>query len=161
MKKFTLRILNVFKETIVDGEGLRYSIYFSGCGHRCLGCHNEFSWDCNNGELLTKEILDKICEEINSNPMLDGVTISGGDPLFNPQEMCEVLRILKEKTGKNIWLYTGFTLDQIWKDKNKHKCLNYVDVLVDGPFVKECYSPSLQFVGSSNQRIIEKINFNI
>ena len=105
--KFTLRLLNVFKETIVDGVGLRYSLYFSGCSHKCPSCHNVCSWNENNGEIITYEKLDEIVTEINENVLLDGITISGGDPLYNPKDMEKVLKYLKEKTGKNVWLYTA------------------------------------------------------
>mgnify|MGYP000957283995 FL=1 len=160
-KIFSLRLLRTFKETIVDGVGLRYSIYFSGCSHACPGCHNKYSWNPNNGTKLTYEILNEIADEINQNELLDGITISGGDPLFNPKDMLEVLKFLKEKTKKNIWMYTGYTLEEIKKDDLRKKCLKYVDVLVDGKFVKELYDPKIKFRGSSNQRIIKKEDFGI
>ena len=131
-KDFSLKLLRTFKETIVDGVGLRYSIYFSGCSHACPGCHNEYSWNPNNGIELTYKILNEIANEINQNELLDGITISGGDPLFNPKDMLKVLKFLKKKTKKNIWMYTGYTLEEIKKDDLRKKCLKYVDVLVDG-----------------------------
>ena len=158
-KEFTLRILGIYRETIVDGEGLRYSIYFSGCPHACPGCHNEESWNPCNGEKMTYEKLEEIAEEINSNELLDGITVSGGDPLFNPVEMFEVLKFLKKKTGKNIWVYTGYTIEDILENRERKACLKYIDVLVDGLFIKELYSPALKFRGSSNQRIIRKSEF--
>lgn len=154
-EKFTLRLMKIFRETIVDGDGLRYSLYFSGCIHKCPGCHNEYSWNACNGETVTYEMLEKIAGEINANKMLDGITVSGGDPLYNPEDMLKVLRFLKERTSKNIWLYTGYTLEEIEADEVRSKCLEYADVLVDGKFVKELYSPELKFRGSSNQRIID------
>ena len=158
---FTLRLLMTYKETIVDGVGLRYSLYFAGCSHACPGCHNEYSWNPKHGNILTYEKLEEIAKEINENTLLDGITISGGDPLFNPVEMLKVLKFLKEKTKKNIWLYTGYTLEQVREDELRRKCLEYVDVLVDGRFVKELYDPKLKFRGSSNQRIIKKEDFFI
>ena len=158
---FTLRLLMTYKETIVDGVGLRYSLYFAGCSHACPGCHNEYSWNPKHGNILTYEKLEEIAKEINENILLDGITISGGDPLFNPVEMLKVLKFLKEKTKKNIWLYTGYTLEQVREDELRRKCLEYVDVLVDGRFVKELYDPNLKFRGSSNQRIIKKKDFFI
>ena len=88
-KEFTLRILGIYRETIVDGEGLRYSIYFSGCLHACPGCHNEESWNPCNGEKLTYGKLDEIVEEINSNELLDGITVSGGDPRIFPSRFTQ------------------------------------------------------------------------
>ena len=152
---FTLRLLMTYKETIVDGVGLRYSLYFAGCSHACPGCHNEYSWNPKHGNILTYEKLEEIAKEINENTLL------GGDPLFNPTDMLKVLKFLKEKTKKNIWLYTGYTLEQVREDKLRRKCLEYVDVLVDGRFVKELYDPNLKFRGSSNQRIIKKEYFFI
>ena len=160
-KDFSLRLLRTFKETIVDGVGLRYSIYFSGCSHACPGCHNKYSWNPNNGTELTYEILNEIANEINQNELLDGITISGGDPLFNPKDMLKVLKFLKEKTKKNIWMYTGYTLEEIKKDDLRKKCLKYVDVLVDGRFIKELYDPNIKFRGSSNQRIRKREDFGI
>lgn len=158
---FTLRLLMTYKETIVDGIGLRYSLYFAGCSHACPGCHNEYSWNPNHGNILTYEKLEEIAKEINENTLLDGITISGGDPLFNPTDMLKVLKFLKAKTGKNIWLYTGYTIEQLREDELRKKCLKYVDVLVDGRFVKELYNPNIKFRGSSNQRIINKEEFFI
>jgi len=158
---FTLRLLMTYKETIVDGEGLRYSLYFAGCSHACPSCHNEYSWNPKHGNVLTYDKLEEIAKEINENTLLDGITISGGDPLFNPADMLKVLKFLKEKTKKNIWLYTGYTLEQVQEDELRRKCLEYVDVLVDGRFVKELYDPNLKFRGSSNQRIIKKEDFFI
>ena len=158
---FTLRLLMTYKETIVDGIGLRYSLYFAGCSHACPGCHNEYSWNPKHGNISTYEKLEEIAKEINENTLLDAITISGGDPLFNPVEMLKVLKFLKEKTKKNIWLYTGYTLEQVREDELRRKCLEYVDVLVDGRFIKELYDPNLKFRGSSNQRIIKKEYFFI
>lgn len=157
--KFNLRILGTYRETVVDGEGLRYSIYFAGCTHACKGCHNKESWCPDNGTLITEEYLDKIINEINSNPILDGITLSGGDPLYNPEEMLEVVKYLKEKTKINIWLYTGYTIEELRKDNKRMAVLEYVDIIVDGKFVQELYDPLLKFRGSSNQRIIRKKDF--
>ncbi|PXV65933.1 anaerobic ribonucleoside-triphosphate reductase activating protein [Dysgonomonas alginatilytica] len=155
MFKDSLHILKIYEETISDGEGLRYSIYLSGCKHHCKGCHNESSWNPNTGTPLSKEWLLEIIEDINSNPLLDGITISGGDPFFYPQSLVTLLKILKEQTKLNIWCYTGYTYEEILAKKELHACLTYIDVLVDGRFMKEKYSPSLAFRGSINQRIIK------
>jgi anaerobic ribonucleoside-triphosphate reductase activating protein len=157
--KFNLKMLGTYKETVVDGEGLRYSIYFSGCTHSCKGCHNKESWCPDNGKLVNLEYLEEIVNEINSNPLLDGITLSGGDPLYNPEEMLEIVKYLKEKTGMNIWLYTGYTIEELRKDNKRMAVLEYVDTIVDGKFVQELYDPLLKFRGSSNQRIIRKKDF--
>lgn len=150
----SLRILDILPETILDGEGIRYSIYLAGCNHNCPGCHNPQSHNPEVGEIVTDEVIEKIIEEILNNSMLDGVTFSGGDPLFNPKEFLPLLRSIKERTHLNIWCYTGFKYEDIKGHPLYQPLLEYIDVLVDGRFVSSLYDPTLSFRGSSNQRII-------
>ena len=150
-----LHYLYTYPETIVDGEGIRYSIYLAGCRHHCKGCHNKASWNPQAGSLLTQQKVDEIINEINTNPLLDGITFSGGDPFYNPEEFLPLIKTIKERTNMNIWCYTGSTYEQLMNMKVCREILQLVDVLVDGKFIEDLYSPYLEFRGSSNQRIIK------
>ncbi len=161
---YGLRLLRVYEETIIDGDGLRYSFYLSGCRHQCPFCQNPESWNPAVGQLLTDEVLEKHIQNILDNPLLSGITLSGGDPFFNPSGLLALLKILKGRTGANIWCYTGYTLESLARSSVLLAPLEYIDVLVDGPFIKEIRDQDiinevnggeeLLFRGSSNQRII-------
>ena len=145
-----IRILDILEETMMDGPGLRTSIYCAGCAHRCPGCHNPQSWDFMGGrEVDIQEILDVVRADEFAN-----VTFSGGDPFYQVEAFTELARRIKEETGKNIWCYTGFTYEEILADERLSQMLPYIDTLVDGPFIQELRDPDLPFRGSSNQRII-------
>ena len=149
-----LNIINVYPETIADGYGLRYSIYLAGCRHACPGCHNPESWSPDAGEPFTELILSRIIGEINNDTLLDGITLSGGDPFYNPEALLELLKRLKAETRQNIWCYTGFVYETLLHNETTRECLRYIDTLVDGPFVRQLHDPALLFRGSSNQRIL-------
>ncbi|WP_067841004.1 anaerobic ribonucleoside-triphosphate reductase activating protein [Amphibacillus sediminis] len=145
-----MRVLNILHDSVVDGEGLRTVIFFAGCPHFCQGCHNPESWNIRNGKEMTqKEIVD----EVLSNPLCD-VTLSGGDPFYQADEVAELARCLRAH-GKNIWAYTGYTLEELLKLGGSYiELLKQCDVLVDGRFILAERDLSLDFRGSRNQRII-------
>ena len=144
-----IRILDIIKGTTVDGPGFRTSIYFAGCVHQCPGCHNPQSWDFSAGmEMEIEEILKIVREEDFD------VTLSGGDPLCSPVELFELTKAIKI-LGYNIWVYTGYTYEEIKDNKILKDSLQYVDTIVDGRFIESLKNPDLQFRGSANQRIID------
>lgn len=147
------RILNIIPDTAVDGTGLRTSVYFAGCNHRCKGCHNPESWNFDAGEEIEiSEIVDKVDEYDNHK-----VTLSGGDPMYRKEEVAELIKELKKRIPDiNIWIYTGFTHEELMDldDNIVNEILDNIDVLVDGPFVEDLKSDECLFRGSTNQRII-------
>ncbi len=150
-----MKVMNIIHDSVVDGEGLRTVIFFAGCPHFCRGCHNPKSWNISNGTEMT---VQEIVEEVASNSLTD-VTFSGGEPFLQAQEVSKVAKQLKN-LGKNIWVYTGYTLEQLLASEDTYKLelLRYCDVLVDGPFILEERDLTLKFRGSKNQRIITILN---
>lgn len=145
-----LRVIDISEGTSVDGPGLRTSIYFSGCEHKCPGCHNPQSWDIEAGREATIEELLSIIEFNDFN-----VTFSGGDPLFQAEEVTELARQIKAKYNKNIWCYTGYFWENIVDNPRFRPLLETIDVLVDSPFILAQRNIELRFRGSNNQRIID------
>lgn len=154
-----MNYISIIDETITDGNGLRTSIYVSGCNHHCDGCHNPQTWSFEAGEPLTKELIELLIQNIKNNPLLNGVTFSGGDPLEvgNAESLLDFLKMFK-RARINVWCYTGYIYEDLLDMPVQRECLKYIDVLVDGPFIKELKDPDLIFRGSSNQRIIKLVN---
>lgn len=145
-----LKVLNIIEGTSVDGPGLRTSIYFAGCHHQCPGCHNPQSWNVDGGTPMT---INQIMEVVRENDF--NVTFSGGDPLFQPiDELTELAKAIRD-AGYSIWCYSGFTYDVLTKRHDLQSLFNYIDVLVDGPFIEAQRDSSLLFRGSSNQRLVD------
>ena len=145
-----IRILSIKYGTSVDGIGLRTSLYCAGCENRCPGCHNPQSWDEYGGEAIPVEELFRLIVEADMN-----VTFTGGDPMFHPEGFTTLARMIKERTDKTIWCYTGYRFEELIQCPSRKALLELCDVLVDGPFLLAERDLSLPFRGSRNQRIID------
>lgn len=141
--------------SIVDGPGVRFAIYTQGCMHHCEGCHNPKTWATEDNIVYD---IDKLIELVEDQSLGKSVTLTGGDPLFQIDSTIELASKLKAK-GYNIWLYTGYTLEQIKSNQKLSGILNHIDVLVDGKFVEELKDFNLEYRGSSNQKIIKSEDF--
>lgn len=150
-----IRIFGVVEESIVDGPGIRYSIFVQGCSHGCPGCHNPESHSPKGGELRS---IESVLGGIRSNKLIAGVTLSGGEPFEQPHA-CAVLAQQLKTDGYNIWTFTGYLYEDLMKMSQANPdiacLLDNIDVLVDGPFVEELKSLELDWRGSSNQRVID------
>ena len=152
-----MKIAGFYDESISNGLGWRAVLFVSGCPHHCPGCHNKEAQDFNYGEEFNEE---EILKRIKENSILNGITISGGEPLCK-ENIPGVLKFIKDvkaiRPEFNEWCYSGYTLDQLIdrNDEETNKCLNEIDVLVDGRFVEAKKDPTLKFRGSSNQRILD------
>ena len=142
-------IIEIIRGTTVDGPGFRTSIYFAGCHHRCLGCHNPQSWDFAAGKPMSIDEIMAVVEEEDFD-----VTLSGGDPLYHPEFVRELTRRIVG-TGHTVWVYTGFTLEEIEASPTLLLALEHTDTIVEGPYVESLRDPDLLFRGSSNQRIVK------
>ena len=143
------------EDSIVDGEGIRAVIWTQGCAHKCPGCHNPQTHSFDDGYLIDIEKVESMIDDLEGQ---DGITFSGGDPFYQPEECAELAKYARKK-GLNIWCYTGFTYESLIKlsvnDYNIMKFLKEIDVLIDGPFLLEKKSLDAIFRGSTNQRIID------
>ena len=138
-------------DSIVDGEGVRTVIWTQGCLHNCKGCHNPGTHDFNGGFSVD---IEEIISEIKKLEGQEGITFSGGDPLFQ-SEACALIAKEAKECNLDIWCYTGFKFEDIINIPKFKEFLKYVDVLVDGKFIEEEKSLNLDFRGSKNQRIID------
>ena len=148
-----MNYLSISKEDMCNGMGSRVVLWVSGCEHRCKNCRSKFSWNHDNGSLFNQETLDELCQELNKD-YHKGLTLSGGDPLSikNREPIANLLGYIKTLyPDKDVWCYTGYTWDEI-KDL---KCMEFIDVLVDGKYIEEMSNPSPKWCGSNNQRVID------
>ena len=149
--KIRLAAPNIQKDSVVDGEGIRAVIWTQGCSHNCPGCHNPETHSLWGGKLIE---VQEVIEQMNANPLSDGLTLSGGEPFFQPYACAEIAKAAKDR-GLSVWCYTGYRLDELNTIHGAEELLKHVDVLVDGRFIQSLRSLDLDFRGSSNQRVID------
>lgn len=156
-----IRITSFIDESFVDGDGIRFAIFLQGCPHNCKGCHNPTTHDFEGGNIIdTKQLIAKY----KKNFLIKGITLTGGEPLCQIEAVTELASAAK-KLNLSVWCYTGYIYENITNEnfrKNEfftraqiNKFLNYVDVLVDGPYIESQRDLTLQFRGSKNQRLID------
>lgn len=150
-----MRIAGIMDDSIVDGPGLRLAIFTQGCVHNCPGCHNPESHDPAGGSEIAPE---QIVAMMDENPLLDGITLSGGDP-FCQCAACALLAQAAHQRGLTVWTYSGWTFEALWEQAQSkpetYALLSHTDVLVDGPFILSQRSLEVPWRGSKNQRLID------
>lgn len=155
-----LRIAQIYKADLLNGEGLRNCYFFSGCDFRCPGCFNSELWeqDAPQTRTWTEDDFQMLLRDAEV-PYISGITILGGDGFakVNRKDILELCKRFREHFGgsKSIWIYSGYTWEHIKKAKDERwECLKYIDVLCDGPYIENLRSPEKPWVGSENQRVI-------
>ncbi len=146
-----LRIAGTVSDSIVDGPGLRFVIFTQGCSHHCKGCHNPHTWPYDGGTVAD---LDELYDKVVKNPILSGVTLSGGEPFDQALALYPLVKRYKD-SGIEIAAYSGYTFEELIRDEDKLKLLSLCDVLIDGEFLEAEKSLDLKFRGSKNQRILD------
>lgn len=145
------RLAGEIKHSLVNGPGIRYVVFFQGCPHHCEGCQNPETHDVSGG---IEANTDDVMERIRKAKFLDGVTLSGGDPLMQP-EACGLIAKAAHEMGLSVWVYTGWRMEDVLGNAHKRDALRYVDILVDGKFISALQREGTLFRGSSNQRFID------
>lgn len=150
-----MRIAGTVQDSIVDGPGMRFTLFTQGCPHGCPGCQNPQTHDFNGGK---ERSVQSVINEMLENPLTDGLTLSGGEPFAQCEDCAAVARAAREN-GLNVWAYSGYTFEQLLErskeDPDVTELLSLTDVLVDGPFVLEKKSMDCKWRGSTNQRLID------
>ncbi len=148
-----IQIASIVNDSIVDGLGIRMAIFTQGCLHHCPGCHNPQTHPLDGG---TEWDTEKLKEKMQENPLLDGITLTGGDPFVQPGPCAQVAKDA-HALGLNVWTYTGYTYEELrmTDDPDVKALLDETDVLIDGRFYQSLRSLELQFRGSKNQRVID------
>ena len=149
-----MNFAQIRKYDVANGPGIRTTIFVTGCTHKCPNCFNEEYQDFNFGDSWTRKETDEVIEDLKLDEV-KGLTVLGGEPFQNEVDLLQVLRDIKKEVQKDIWIFSGYTYEEILKDQDKKKLLEECDVLVDGRFVEALKDLNLRFRGSSNQRIID------
>ena len=147
---------NITKDDMKNGDGLRVVLWVAGCSHHCPNCQNPITWDPDDGKLFDKDARKELLD-ILSQDYISGITLSGGDPLFegNREDIYELIEYTKSVyPNKTVWLYTGYTFSQL-KEFVPIGILNKIDIIVDGPYIEKFRDATLKWRGSSNQRVID------
>ena len=153
-----MRYLKITSPDVENGIGCRVTLWIPGCRRNCLGCHTPWTHEYNQGEEFTTQTLDELCS-ILDKPYISGLTISGGDPLMQDEtvltELLDLIKTIRVKyPNKNIWIYTGYTIDEIMNLPLQLEIIKNCNYAVTGPFIKDLRDTTLAFRGSSNQEII-------
>ena len=148
-----MKIFGLVQDSIVDGPGIRFVCFVQGCPHHCPGCHNPGSHDPDAGIDMT---IEEISKQFIENPLIDGITLSGGEPFMQPED-CLRLAKTAHKHNLNVWGYSGWTFEYLRDQgtKSQKELLNELDILVDGSFLIDQRTLELPWRGSSNQRVID------
>ncbi|MDO7908222.1 anaerobic ribonucleoside-triphosphate reductase activating protein [Paenibacillus sp. JX-17] len=151
-----MNICGYIRESVNEGTGLRAVVFISGCRHGCPGCFNTESWSFSAGEVFTPERQEEVIREAADNPLLEGLTLCGGDPFFSAGECIPFVQRYRETCpGHTVWAYTGYEFEALLKRSAMRRLAELCDVIVDGSFVEREKDVSLRFRGSRNQRLID------
>ncbi|AOK90297.1 anaerobic ribonucleoside-triphosphate reductase activating protein [Paenibacillus polymyxa] len=151
-----MNLCGYIPESLNEGYGLRSVVFISGCRHACPGCFNPESWSFRAGEPFTPQRQQEVIRDIMENPLLDGLTLCGGDPFFSAAECSQFVRDFREACpDRTVWAYTGFVYEDLLTDQERQELALLCDVIVDGRFVEQQKDLTLPFRGSRNQRLVD------
>lgn len=149
-----MKISGLINDSVVDGPGWRMTIFTQGCPHHCHNCHNPETWDYNGGYEIS---VDELVNKYKNNPLLDGITLSGGEPFIKErkEELIDLVESIKS-IGGSVWAYSGYLIEEL--EREYSEVIKNIDYIVDGVFIEEKKSLGILFRGSTNQRIMKNVN---
>ncbi len=151
-----LRVSGIVEESVVDGPGVRFVVFTQGCEHHCPGCHNSHTHALDGGTMMPT---DAILARFDEDPLLSGITFSGGEPFLQPEALADLAEAVHAR-GKDVMVYSGFTFEQLLEQEGQdpavRRLLEQADILVDGPYVESRRNLELEFRGSDNQRLLNR-----